>query len=375
MSAEIRSSDFIVIGGGIAGVAAACELASQASVVLIEAEAQIGYHATGRSAAFFASVYGNRAVRAVSAACRSFFFQPPLGFSDVPLLRKRGGLYFARRDQMDTLTEMADELNTGASMVDADDVIAAVPIVRSDYVAAGLSFDDGGDIDVDALLQGFFRWLKARGGHAVKRARTHSMHYERGVWRVDTTAGRFTSPVIVNAAGAWADDVATMAGVRPLGLEPRRRTACLIDVPEGLDISGWPILVDADEELYFKPDAGKLMISPGDATPSVPCDAQPEDLDVAVAIDRFEKVAALDVKQVSHTWAGLRTFAPDESPVLGFDPRAKGFFWLAGQGGFGVQTAPGLAQLADNQLTGRTFAGDYRPLEALKAEFDPARLL
>ena len=139
---------------------------------------------------------------------------------------------------MDTLTGTADELDTGASMVDADDVIAAVPIVRSDYVAAGLSFDDDGDIDVDALLQGFFRWLKARGSHAVKRARTHSMHYERGAWRVDTTAGRFTSPVIVNAADAWADDVATMAGVGPLGLEPRRRTACLIDVPEGLDISG-----------------------------------------------------------------------------------------------------------------------------------------
>ncbi|MEN8197687.1 MAG: FAD-binding oxidoreductase, partial [Pseudomonadota bacterium] len=187
-------------------------------------------------------------------------------------------------------------------------------------------------------------------------------HTQGGGWIVDTPAGRFQAPVLVNAAGAWADEVAELTGLRPAGLTPKRRTVMLIDPPEGIDISAWPMTLDADEELYFKPDAGKLLLSPADETPSPPCDAQPEELDIAIAIDRLEKMTSLDVRRPSHKWAGLRTFAPDKTLIAGFDPDMDGFFWLAGQGGYGIQTSPSMGRIASALVAGDKFPPDLAAL-------------
>jgi D-arginine dehydrogenase len=201
-------------------------------------------------------------------------------------------------------------------------------------------------MDVDALLQGYLRGFRELGGRLVTDARVQAMAHRDGVWHVDAGAHRLAAPVVVNAAGAWADRVAGVAGLGALGLVPKRRTALIVTPPEGWDVNRWPLVDDIDEQFYFRPEAGKLFCSPADETPSEPCDAQPEELDIAIAVDRIERALPLNVQRIDHSWAGLRTFAPDRTPVVGFDPRADGFLWLAGQGGYGIQTSPAMARLA-----------------------------
>lgn len=356
-------TDIIVIGAGIAGASAADALAPSARVIVLEQEERAGVHSTGRSAALFSETYGNAVIRALSRASRAFLAGPPDGFSETPLIRPRGSLYVAAEDQLDRLRAL--EVATGTfERLSGAEARRRVPILRPEASAAGLYEPGAMDIDVDALHQGFLRRLRRRGGQLVTDAPVTALRREATGWIATTPRGDVSAPIVINAAGAWADRVAVLAGIAPLGLQPKRRTAALIDGPD-LDFSGWPLVIDADETVYFKPDAGRLLISPADETDTEPGDAQPDDLDVAVAADRVERMTTLRVSRVRHRWAGLRTFAPDRTPVCGFDPREAGFFWLAGQGGYGIQTSPALAALAARLVL--RLPGDLAELEAALA--------
>lgn len=368
------SADIIVIGAGIAGVSAASEMAATARVIVLEREPRPGYHATGRSAAFFVVSYGNAAVRAITAASEPFYRSPPRGFTEVPLLRPRPCIFFGRPDQRGALLSFHAEVPSLQSLA-PEQVRQRVPIILPGYLEGGLLDITGGDLDVDAILQGFLRRLRERGGELYSGREVQGLSRSNGLWEVVTGDETLTAPVVVNAAGAWVDEIARLAGLEPLGLQPKRRTAMLLDPPEGRDISDWPLMVNVEEEFYFKPDAGALLLSPADETPSPPCDAQPEELDVALAVDRFETATGLEVSRVTHRWAGLRTFAPDKTFVVGFDPRTEGFFWLAGQGGYGVQTSPGMARLAAALVTGSTPPEQVGIGEDLVRQLSPGRLL
>jgi len=345
-----------VIGGGVAGVAAAAELARDASVVLVEREDQPGYHASGRSAALFAPNYGSGPMQELTLQSADFFTAPPEGFGT--LLSPRGFVFIAREDQLASLPKSLPQVS-GAELE------AEVPLIRKGY-AAGAAWNEGAsDIDVHALMQGYLRLAKARGAVVMTGAEVRGLSPG---WQVETSKGSLRARVVVNAAGAWVDEVAKLAGVAPLGFTPMRRSACTVAAPEGLDLGKVPMIVDADEEFYLKPEAGRLMISLADETPSPPCDAQPEELDLAVGVDRAMQACDLQVRRLESRWAGLRTFAPDRAPVVGFDPAAEGFFWMGGQGGTGVQTAPAMGRLVADLVR-----GDAPEDAALAAEIAPGR--
>jgi D-arginine dehydrogenase len=365
------TADFLVIGAGAAGASAGYELAAIGSVVVLEQEERPGFHATGRSAALFSETYGNATVRALSRASRSVLIDPPDGFCETALLRPRGALFIAGEAELDALEAMAAaERATGAfAALSGEEVRARVPILKPAAAVAGLYEAGAMDIDVDALHQGYLRGLRRRGGRVAVDAGVIGLQRVGGVWVAETSAGDFTAPIVIDAAGAWADRVAALAGLGALGLAPKRRTAALINGPDK-DFADWPLVIEARERFYFKPDAGRLLISLADETDSEPCDAQPEDLDVAIAVDRVETATTLTIRRVSHRWAGLRTFAPDRTPVCGFDPRTEGFFWLAGQGGYGIQTSPALAR-----LTARLISQASDPSDEIAAQLSPDRLL
>jgi D-arginine dehydrogenase len=341
--------DFIVIGAGIAGASVAYELSRCGRVCLVEAEAQAGFHSTGRSAALFAPSYGGREIRAATRASRNFFDRPPPDFSEYPLLHPRGVLYIARDDQSERLQHMIADLRASGgsiSLITGRDATASVPLLRAGYVAQAALDSEAMDIDVSALHQGFLRGARSAGTALVTKSRVMHAARRKGVWEIDLVGGEAVAPVLINAAGAWADEVAAACGAGRLGLQPLRRTAVLIDAPPGVDFRGWPAVIDADEQFYFKPDAGKLLLSPADETPDIPGDAQPDEMDIAICVDRVEAALDVEIRRISHRWAGLRTFAQDRVPVVGFDPRVEGLFWCAGQGGYGIQTAPAMARIA-----------------------------
>lgn len=368
--------DAIVIGAGMAGASAAYNLAEAGRVVVLERESQPGYHTTGRSAAIFTETYGNATIRGLTIGGRGFFMSPPAGFTQTPLLRPRGVLFIGRADQAETLARAAEEgrrLVPSVHAISAVDACGLVPVLRADYVAGALLEPDAMDIDVDALHQGFLRGLRARGGEIVTDAAVTALGRAGDDWRVESSAGDFAAPVVVNAAGAWCDVVAGLAGIAPVGLVPKRRTAILFDPPAEMAIEDWPMVIDADEEFYFKPDAGKLMGSPADETPSPPCDAQPEELDIAIAVDRIQSAADLDIRRIDHRWAGLRSFVADKTLVAGFEPAALGFFWLAGQGGYGIQTAPAMGRIVAALIAGGGIPSDLADLGVGEAALSPAR--
>jgi D-arginine dehydrogenase len=370
----METTDIIVIGAGIAGVSAAAELAAGHNVVLLEMESQPGYHASGRSAAYFATSYGHEVVQAITASCESFLRSPPEGFSEVPLLHPRDCIWFGRPDQAASLAAVQRD-NPRLEFIDADEIRARVPVFAPDYLHGGLWDRRGGDLDVDALLQGYLRLFRLRGGRLLGSHEAIAIGRAGSGWEVRTADGSFGAPVVVNAAGGWADRLAQHAGLEPLGIQPLRRSALTIDPPDGMEIADWPEMVDIDEDFYFKPDAGLIMISPADETPTPPVDAQPEDLDIAMGVYRYEQATGLDVPRVRASWAGLRTFAPDRLPVVGFDPRAEGFCWLAGQGGYGVMTAPALAQLTRHLVDGSRPGGDLAAVLAYIEDLSPKRLI
>lgn len=368
--------EYIVIGAGMAGASAAYELAAFGPVLVLEQEDRPGYHATGRSAALYAETYGNRTVRALTTAGKGFYLQPPAGFAEHPLLTPRGVMLIARADQQASLDGFMAEMKSLGGRVRRLDAAAArakVRVLRSDYLVDAAFDPDAMDIDVHALHGGYLRGLKARGGQVVVDAGVLALAPKSGGWRVESRAGEFRGRVVVDAAGAWADEVATLAGAKPVGLVPKRRTAILFQPPAGVDVRGWPSVIDIDEHFYFRPDAGRLMASPADETPMPPSDVQPEEIDIAVLVDRLDKVADLPVKRIEHRWAGLRTFAKDKTPVVGFDPKVEGFFWLAGQGGFGIQTAPGISRLVAALARRQPVPVDLAGLGVVEADLSPAR--
>lgn len=359
--------DIIVIGGGIAGVSAAAELAASANVVLLEGEPQLGYHSTGRSAAVFIRNYGNATLRALNAASAPLLEQPPEGVSDHSLLSPRGELMIATEDELDALEAYC----AGASGIEAltpSQAVDMVPILRPDRISAAAIEHDAQNIDVDRMVQGYARLLKSRGGQVITGQPVSAISRQGAEWQVSFGDTALTAPVVVNAAGAWADQVAALAGVAPAGIQPFRRSAAILPAPLGHDLEHWPVVVSASESWYAKPDAGKLMVSPADEDPVDPHDAWVDDMVLAAGLHRFEQAVTYQVTRVEHSWAGLRSFAADRSPVVGFAPDAAGFFWLAGQGGYGVQTAPALSRLATALVTGAQPALDAATLSALSPE-------
>ncbi|HWA60988.1 MAG TPA: FAD-dependent oxidoreductase [Caulobacteraceae bacterium] len=341
--------DFLVCGAGIAGASIAAELAAHARVLIVEMEDSAGYHTTGRSAALYIASYGNAAIRALTLASRPFFDAPPPGFAEHPLLSPRGCLHIAGPDQLDALEALAADLAaTGveARRIDGAAARALVPILKPEAVAAAIDEPDAADIDVGALHAGFLRLAKSRGADLRLSAGITALRREGDAWRAVLADGTdATARVVVDAAGAWGDRVAVLAGARPIGLTPCRRTAMILDPPPGADIARWPAVIDVDEAFYFKPEAGKLLASPADETPSEPTDAAPDELDIAICIDRIQQSADLPVRRVQRSWAGLRTFTPDRTLAIGYDPAAPGLFWYVGQGGYGMQLAPAAARL------------------------------
>ena len=372
----MQTYDYIVIGAGMAGASVGYELAPHGRVLVLERESQPGYHTTGRSAAQYAASYGNAPVRKLTVASRSFFDNPPAGFADHPLLTARGAIFVADKEQVAALEAVHADicaLTPDVKMMPVADVVARVPIMQEDALAAAMDDPTSLDIDVHGLHQGYLRGLKQRGSTVVCDAEVEQIARQGDTWHVKTRAGDFSAPILINASGAWGDEVARLAGVDPVGLVPKRRTAITFDPPEGVNIDDWPLVVDAQESFYFKPDAGRLLASPADETPSPPCDAQPEELDVAILVDRLEQVTTLKPRRIAHKWAGLRTFAADKSPVCGFDPQQKGFFWLVGQGGYGIQMAPALARAAAALIAGGKLPDDITALGVRREDIAPDR--
>jgi D-arginine dehydrogenase len=346
-------------------------------VVLLEREGQCGYHSTGRSAASFTENYGTPIVRRLAIASRAFLQDPPTGFCEHPLLSPRGMITIARADQLELLEQrlrLARALVPSIVKLDVAATLERVPILRRDYLAGAFIEPHSMELDVNGLHQGFMRAAKAKGARIVVNAGVDAIERTGERWRITTRAGTFCAPMIVNAAGAWADELAQLAGIRPLGLTPKRRTAFNIPLPAGIDIRGWPMVNDVAEEFYFKPDAGQLFVSPADATPTRPMDAYPDDIDVATGVERLERATTLKVQRVTRSWAGLRTFAPDASPVAGHDGGADGFFWLAGQGGYGIKTSPSLSRACASLIREQRLPEDLLRLGITAAELSPDRL-
>ena len=353
--------DVVVIGAGIAGASAAYELAAERSVLILEGESRPGYHTSGRSAAVFTETYGNTTIQGLTTGSRAFYEAPPAGFTETRLLSPRGVAYVARVDQMDRLEAMIDRVRPLApdtTMISKADLLGLVPILHPDYVVGGAIEPSAMDIDVAALHDGYLRGARSRGVRLVCDASLQALEPVPGGWLIRSTAGAFRAGVVVNAAGAWADGVGAMAGAASIGLVPKRRTAMILAMPEGIDAGRWPMLNDADEAFYFKPEAGRLFASPADETPMDPHDVQPDELDIAICIDRIQQAADLPVQRVIRSWAGLRSFVADKTPVVGFDPAVPGFFWLAGQGGYGFQTAPAMSRTTAALVAGRGIPSD-----------------
>ena len=364
--------DVLVVGAGIAGASVAWRLArSGVRVRVLERESQPAFHSTGRSAAMFMESYGPPGVRALTRAGRAFYLNPPSGFTDTALLHPRLALYVATAEQRPALQALACELGaagTTLTHLNADEILSAAPVLRPGLFAEGLLDPNGFDMDVHALLQGFLRGARSAGAAISLGVEPRSAVREGARWHVtlsDSTDVAATT--VVDAAGAWADEVATLFGARPIGIEPRRRSAFTFRPSPEVDVSGWPLVADVDEVWYFKPDAGQLLGSPANADPVPPHDVQAEELDIAIGIDRIQAATTLDIRRPTATWAGLRSFVRDGEIVIGFDDACPGFFWLAAQGGYGIQSAAGASLLAASLIR-----GEPRPDELATHGVDPA---
>ena len=345
--------DIIVIGAGMAGSTAAAHLAPHMRVALVEAEEAPGYHTTGRSAAMWMLNYGPPDARVLVGLSRDFLVAPPPGFAEHPLVSHRTVIYLAPEEQRAKLEEMLAE-GVGVDPLPIETARVMVPALRPDYAVAAAIEEDGFDLDVAAIQQGFLRQLRSAGGTLALRSRAGEITRRAGGWDVHTASGAvFHAPIVVNASGAWGDEVAAIAGVRKLGLMPCRRTAAIID-PTPYDAQHWPMINDCAHTWYARPEARtRIMVSPADETPMDPQDIQPDELDVAIGIDRMQQALDIDVRRVERTWAGLRTFTPDRSLAFGWDATAEGFFWCVGQGGSGIQTSPAAGRLVADLVLGR----------------------
>jgi D-arginine dehydrogenase len=351
----VRDADVIIIGGGIAGASLACFLGPHARVLILEAESHVGYHSTGRSAAFFSESYGGPCVQPLTLASKAFLFKPPEDFADAPVVRPRGALYVARQDQQEVAANMLKDygpLSPSLQMLGKADVDALAPMLKSDWAMNGILDPDCKDIDVDILHQGYLRQARKHGAEVITHAPVAALSRHGTQWHVATPVEIFSAPVVVNAAGAWGDTIAALAGLPPIGLVPMRRTI-IVCCPGGFAVNpNAPLVLDVGAQFYFKPDGANIWASPSDETPVEAGDVQPDELTVAITADRIEKATRYRISSIARRWAGLRTFAPDRAPVFGFDRRAAGFFWCVGQGGFGIQTSAAAAMLCAAQIAG-----------------------
>jgi D-arginine dehydrogenase len=348
----VSTSDILVIGGGIAGLSAAAALSKHARVTVLEAEEQVGFHSSGRSATMLHYALGDRLVRALTLASRPFFDSPPDEFGQLG--RRMPVLIHAREDEWQALDALEADLSLFAQLerLDARGVHELCPLLKDDAIH-GVADRNGIRLDPHALLQGNLHQLRSRGGELHTAQRVASIGWSAGVWTVGSEKSEwFQAPILVNAAGSWADQIAELAGVQPLGLAPKRRTIITFDAPAGIELDGLPFAKTVGDELYFAPESGRLFASPMDEVPSDPCDAQPDEYEVALAAFRMEERTTVKVGRIHSRWAGLRTFAPDRHPAAGFAADAEGFFWLAGQGGFGLQTSPAMAAIIESLIAG-----------------------
>ena len=372
-----ESTDFLIIGGGIAGASVGYWLAPYGRVVLLEREAQPGYHATGRSAALFMESYGTPQVRALTMASRAFLEAPPDGFAEHPVLRRRGAMMVATPSQDAQLAEhwnILRSMTPQARLLDSAGACAMVPVLRPAKVLGATFEPEAADMDVHAIHQGYLRGLRRAGGTVVCHADVTALERTGAVWRVHAGGQDYEAPVVLNAAGAWADLVATLAGVQRIGLEPRRRSALIFEPPEGVNTSDWPMTAGVDEDWYFKPDAGMLLGSPANVDPVAPQDVQPEEMDIALAVHRIEEMTTLQIRRPTRTWAGLRSFVADGDLVGGFDDQAPGFFWVAAQGGYGIQTSPAMGETCAALARGLQVPERIAAFGLTAAMLSPARL-
>ena len=367
-------TDFVVVGGGIAGVSAAAHLAQHGSVTLLEAEPTLAYHTTGRSAAVYVVNYGGTSSRPLAAASRAFLESPPEGAADTPLLSPRGILWIADHHELPALAKMAEEgqrANAGSVLVDADEALALVPALDGRLIAGGLHEPNAFDIDVAALHQAFVRLARRAGAEIATRSPVERILRRDGAWVVSAGGVEHEGSAVINAAGAWGDVVAGMAGVRPMGLQAMRRTAFMVQGDEGF--GNWPMVIGPDQSFYFKPDGVQLLCSLAEEEPADPGDPKPRMEDVALAIDRINQATSLDIRSVNSQWTGLRTFAPDREMVIGEDPTAPGFFWLVGQGGTGIQTSPAYGALLADLVLGKETSPHLSEAGVDPASVSPAR--
>lgn len=368
--------DVIVIGGGIAGVSIGYELAEHADVCLLEMEATLAYHTTGRSAAAFLETYGNHEVRALTTASRHFFSDPPDIFeaaisAPLPLL------YIAHQGMAEAVRQLhaeVCELSPHVRVVDGDEAERINPLLRPGYTELGLEEPGALDLDVHELHQGFTRGLRRRNGTVVTSARIVAAARDGSAWVVTDGSGReYRASIVVNAAGAWCDHVARLFGAQPIGIRPLRRTIFIVPAPDDRATAGLPLTIELDDSFYFKPELGQYLCSPADETPQSPGDARPDEVEIARALDAINAATLIGARHVRSRWAGLRSFAPDKTPVVGFDPAVSGLFWYAGQGGYGIQMCPALARTGAALLLGRPLPDDVaaRGLDAFAVS--PAR--
>ena len=374
----IDSADFIVIGAGIAGASVAYWLASHGKVVVLERESQPGYHSTGRSAALYMASYGAEQVRALTLASRSFFNSPPAGFTETPLLSPRGALMVAGPEQLQNLEDhwtVLQAMNTGAKRLSVDEACALVPALRPETIVAALLEPDASDMDVHAIHQGFLRGIKKNNGEIHTSAHVVGLLQGAEEWIVQTQNHSWRAPVVINAAGAWADHIGELAGAQKIGLRPCRRSAFTFKPEFEGDFSQWPMTYGASEDWYIKPDAGMMLGSPANADPVEPHDVCPEELDIALAISRIEEMTKLTIRRPAHTWAGLRSFVDDHALVGGYDVQTKGFFWVAAQGGYGIQTSPAMGEACASLVRGLGIPQHIAAWGLSEEMLSPARLI
>ncbi len=373
-------ADFLIIGGGIAGLSAAARIARHGRVVVLEAEEALGYHSSGRSVSFSHFGIGDAVVRGLTAHSHEFFAAPSPGFSETPLAVAVPSLHFAHEEGLPALAALRADLAASTDAIvelDAAELARLCPVLRVGDGAAvcGLLDPTCLKLDSDALLQGFARAARSGGANILTGQRVAAIEAGSPGWQVRTEAGKtFAAPMLIDAAGAWADHIAALAGVRPVGLLPKRRTIIAIDPPPAVDPAPWPFVHSTPRDFYMLPEAGRILVSPADEVDDAPCDAQPDDYDIALAADRLEHYTTLSVSRIVHRWAGLRTFTADRVPVAGFAPDAPSFFWLAGQGGYGLQTAPAMAEAAEALVTGAAWPEGLARLGVAPDAIRPDRL-
>jgi D-arginine dehydrogenase len=373
----MQNCDYLVVGAGIAGASIAYWLAPHGRTVVLERESQPGYHSTGRSAAQYIATYGTPQVRALTLASRAFLDHPPTGFCEAPLLTQRPTLTLGFTGQEALLDDAWAVLHSVADTgqrLTASEACAVVPVLKAERLAGAILEPESYDMDVHALHQGYLRGVRQHGGHIVTGAELQSATRIDSMWQVEAGGETYSAPVLINAAGAWCDTVAQCAGVAPIGLVPTRRSAFTFKPPAGMACADWPLVIAADNSFYFKPDAGMLFGSPANADPTHAQDVQPEELDIALAVHHIEEATTLQVRP-AHKWAGLRSFVADGDLVGGYDPQAEGFFWVAAQGGYGIQTSAAMGEACAALVRGQPLPAHIARFGLSADMLSPARLL